>query len=130
MQQKLKGKDQFFIDVINEIPSNLYAAKMLNTTQAAVSSFRRTYCETKAGHYQESAENLDNFSKKFLQVCIKHGKTFVDQTVKEKSNIDVLSTTEKNNIYIDIFINNKSVKCKSGDRIEVKDGKVFLLQEF
>jgi len=127
---RLKTGDKFAEDLINAIPSNLYAAIFLGVNKSAISHFRSKYCKTEAGHYTMSKTNTETFTALYVEVCMKHKKQVSSDVISKihATGVDQININfeEKANT---ISINGKIIEYSLGDKIEVKGDKIILTRE-
>ena len=118
---------EFAIQLIKQIPSNLYCSMVLKVPVSAVASKRATIeGAVKGGHYKMSDGTIAAFRPILLKIRKDLRASKIDSTVTSEETVK-----KENTVLIDtvaIKINGVIVAVKNGDELEIRDNKLYLIK--
>lgn len=118
---------EFAIQLIKQIPSNLYCSQVLKVPVSAVASKRATIeGAVKGGHYKMSAATIAAFRPILLKIRRDIRASRIDSTVTSEDTVKKENTIFNNTVII--IINGVPTTVKNNDKLEVKDGVLYLLK--
>lgn len=118
---------EFAIQLIKQIPSNLYCSQVLKVPVSAVASKRATIeGAVKGGHYKMSNATIAAFRPILLKVRRDIRASRIDSTVSPEETVRKENTIITDTITIKI--NGKPISVKNGDELEIRDNKLYLLK--
>lgn len=118
---------EFAIQLIKQIPSNLYCSQILKVPVSAISHKRATISgAVKAGCYQLSDATKAKFRPILLKIKRELRASRIDSTVTPEETVKKENTIF--NTTVIIIINGVPTTVKNNDRLDVKDGVLYLLR--
>lgn len=118
---------EFAIQLIKQIPSNLYCSQVLKVPVSAISHKRATISgAVKAGCYQLSDATKAKFRPILLKIKRELRASRIDSTVTPEETVKKENTVITDTVTIKI--NGKPISVKNGDELEIRDNILYLLK--